>query len=201
MNKSGFTIIEVIFAIVVLSIIVTVIPTIKTASSSSFENSLTQEALFATSSRLQYTAYTTYFDLNSTADYEDDFCNKESLASRVINSDDQNCSDKPGIIGTKGHRMCVQGDSEFQDSAAGALECRYNINDLVGEEDLIDDGNLSEKGYKNTYKIKLSVNRNDENKTIVASVYSQGKLMIKMSTIRTNIGGFNPIDLPSKILH
>jgi len=128
MKKSkAFTMIELIFAIVIMGIIVSSIPSIVNTNEKSFEDSLIQDAIFANSAKLQYSLYTSYWDLNSTSDYDNSFCNTESQPGLIVNTEDLNCSDKLGLFDSQGHRHC-QKQGMVQDKADDSTEqCRYNI--------------------------------------------------------------------------
>lgn len=182
-KKKGFTLVELIFAIVVLSIVVISIPVIAKINVSNMQRALVQEAIFATSSKLaNITGY--YFDKNSMADAN------ITAVERVVNiGSDCNASThlRPGHINQPLHRRCIN------DSSITSLS---KAQDLVYPtiENAIDSGDLftgagSKSGYKSSYEYELSTDySNNDVKKITATIKLEDKDVVVLKTFVANIG-------------
>ncbi len=159
-NRTAFTLIELIFAIVIIAITVVSLPMMNQVLTKNIENNLIQEAVFGAATVLNETA-TYHWDENSIdANNSTGFANVINIAA---NCEDTKASPRyrlrPGHILQPYHRRCIK-DLTIQTSDAGTKDEIDDINDLVGISNLFIDGNTSrEEGYKNlTYKVRISVN-------------------------------------------
>lgn len=190
--RSAFTMIELIFAIVIIGITVVSLPLVTQTTSKGVENSLAQEAIFAAATQLAQ-AQTYRWDENSLEP------TAPNSASKVIHPNDCNAVTKlrPGHINQSLHRKCLN-DLTITPSALGS-----DGGDLDDIDDTIaTDVNLintsSDVGYKNTYTISTQVayaafgdisEASKNMKKISVSVKdASGKLITTLSTYSANIG-------------
>jgi len=162
-KRAGFTFIELIFAIVIVSVVVMSLPVISTFLTKSTETNIVQEAIFAASTELN--ELTTYH-------WDDNSLDPNSSLAAVINVDNS-CEDdntstryhfRPGHILQPYHRKCINdllliaADSNISDTAS--------IDDIVQTfktalEDMSGAGlKATAQGYKDVYKTKISVEHN-----------------------------------------
>ncbi|RLA73492.1 MAG: hypothetical protein DRG78_22495 [Epsilonproteobacteria bacterium] len=152
MVKSAFTLIELIFAIVVIGISVVSLPMMNQVTTKSIEGNLVQEAIFIASAELNQ-AVTAYWDGNSLE-------NNNSLA-RVI--DDGTCSlstainprQKLGHINQPYHRRCLDSTAFTLGTVAGI----QSLDDMVQGVENLNDEDKASSGYKSTYTTQVEVTR------------------------------------------
>jgi prepilin-type N-terminal cleavage/methylation domain-containing protein len=155
-NKPAFTLIELIFAIVIIGISVISLPMMIQATSRGIENSIVQEAIFAASSELMG-ASAGYWDTNSMSD------NAVSNLSRVIDINNS-CVDnlRPGHIPQPLHRRCVDIAAPLvtpNDIPDGTF---INLNNAAhGVQNIFTDTTTNQAGYKATYNSTVTVDRNN----------------------------------------
>jgi len=150
--KSAFTLIELIFAIVVIGISVVSLPMMNQVTTKSIEGNLVQEAIFIASAELNQ-AVTAYWDGNSLE-------NNNSLA-RVI--DDGTCSlstainprQKLGHINQPYHRRCLDSTAFTLGTVAGI----QSLDDMVQGVENLNDEDKASSGYKSTYTTQVEVTR------------------------------------------
>ena len=192
MVRQAFTMLELIFAIVVIGIVVLAIPTLIQVSSKGAENNLAQEAVFAASAELMG-ASSAYWDENSMYD-----ANK-SILSRVIDIDnDCNATTnlRPGHINQPFHRRCLDEKTIGAQNSSGGTT--YDLNDLAhGSQSIITGGTTDASGYKKDYNSTLSVNLSptDSNvKIVTVNVFDpdNGSLVTKLKLQAANIGEAEP---------
>lgn len=179
--KPAFTMIELIFAIVIIAIVVVSMPMISQVSQKNVENNLAQEAIFAASSELMG-ATSAYWDQRS---MEDADANLTSLA-RVINiGGDCNSSTRlrPGHIDQPLHRRCLDNDA-----ATGLGSSFLNLDNLVHGNKLIFTDSNDETGYKTTYYSNMSVSSNNNVKTITVTISDSTDTVTVLKAVSTNIG-------------
>jgi prepilin-type N-terminal cleavage/methylation domain-containing protein len=193
-GRAAFTMIELIFAIVIVSIAVISLPTMIQITSKGIESNIVQEAIFAASAELMgATSY--YWDAKSMED------NETSRLSRVIDVDND-CEDnasspryrlRDGHIAQPYHRRCLNDKTVGID---GNPSTDFpNINNFTGGE--IFDINVTEaSGYKDIYTSSINVAYVDETgatnnniKKITTTITnSKGETIIKLNTYSANIG-------------
>jgi len=195
--KPAFTLIELIFAIVVIAISVVSLPMMTQATSKAIDSNLIQEAIFAASAELN-SAVTPHWDENSLED------NENSL-SRVI--DDGSCQDdsskidyrhKKGHINQPLHRRCLQ-NSSTSISNAKTNELVFSLNDMEkNNQNLSNDNSGTAHGYKQEYSTTISVSNsnisfgklvNSTNlKKLTVDIKIDDKTVTKLFTYSANIG-------------
>jgi len=196
-NRLAFSLIEVVFTIVVVGVIIMSLPSMTSVSSKSIENSLVQEAIFAASAELnQATSY--YWDRNSLD------VNGTSSLSKVINlNNDCNATTKlrPGHINQAKHRTCLN-DTSITTTADTNDTTVQNLNNAVGSSDTFEDTTgtfaVSAEGYKEALTTDVSISfadfgaataLNKNIKKITATIKdSQGNDIVVLSTYSANIG-------------
>lgn len=185
-HRFAFTMIELIFAIVVMSIAVMSLPVMTRITSEGIENSLVQEAIFAASAELMsVTSY--YWDGNSLQD------NATSHLSRVIDiSNDCNASTnlRPGHVDQPFHRRCLNNNSTGPlDSGLGLGVDSIDSQEHVADIDIFTDTINDSTGYKDTYTSSVDVSRNGNIKVITSEIKnSDGDVITRLRTQSANVG-------------
>lgn len=167
--KKAFTLIELIFAIIIMSIVVMSLPVMMKMTSDSIEKNIVQEAIFAASAELMG-ATTFYWDLNSMEDFS------VSNYARVI--DDGNCENnsssltnrlKVGHVAQPLHRRCLDSNTtmaiDTNSSIFPNLDNASKNNTRVNEV-IFENPNPESKGYKKSYLVTVAIAKNDINGTI-----------------------------------
>ncbi len=191
MVKNAFTLIELIFAIVVIAISVISLPMMTQVTSKGIEGNIQQEAIFGAATQLNE-AVTAHWDENSLEP------NMPDSFARVI--DDGTCDaqrQKIGHINQTLHRRCL-------DSATTGISSTASNDDVIALEDMartqvsIFLGTSSEEGYKEDYTSSLDITSNesfgslDNNpniKKIRSTVYDKdGTTIATLETFVMNIG-------------
>ncbi|MFK5937768.1 MAG: prepilin-type N-terminal cleavage/methylation domain-containing protein [Sulfurimonas sp.] len=168
--RSAFTLIELIFAIVVIAISVVSLPMMLQVNAKGMEGNLVQEAIFASVAELTATS-TAVWDVNSLSDFND-----TSELSRIVDTGDCAKNDLPSSINTRlgnvnrpiapntklYNRICLS------DTAPSFFHTEYPVDyaihdwnaTFIENEDLnLSNGFLlSAQGYKKAYYSKLDVN-------------------------------------------
>jgi prepilin-type N-terminal cleavage/methylation domain-containing protein len=189
LNRLAFTMIELIFAIVIIAIAVMSLPMMTQVTSKGIESNIVQEAIFAASAELMG-ASSGYWDLNSMQD------NNVSHLSRVIDVDgdcDNNASNsrfrlRPGHIEQPLHRRCVFSVSGDVNNTSSNLFPNLN-NAVHGSQDIFIDTTTDPSGYKETYKSIVSVDTNNSIKTITVSVtHANGDPITTLRMQSANVG-------------
>ncbi|QOP44296.1 type II secretion system protein [Sulfurimonas sediminis] len=202
-RRYAFTMIELIFAIVVISITVISLPMMNQAISKGIDTNLVQEAIFASSGKLNE-ILTYQWDENSTPN--------NSIYSQVIwtsvNDCNQTTKRRSGHIFEQKHRRCLDNNfSVVQPTAVLGFEATDNgiYNDMddfnnVSVHLFIDNSGVvtSAEGYKNNYTMEINVSYADFNETTAASKNmkrvditiknSDGNITTKLHTYSANIG-------------
>ena len=149
--RTAFTMIELIFAIVIIAISIMSLPMVTQVVSSGIEKNLIQEAIFAASAQLsEATTYT--WDERSTNDLN------ISTLSKVVNTNTGGCTssnNRPGNI----NRECLS-DSTIRPSDAASAN-GSSINDIAYStpKSIFEGTNSALDGYKADYNSILSVSR------------------------------------------
>jgi len=155
LGRFAFTMIELIFAIVVISIAVITLPMMAQITSKGIESNILQEAIFAGSAELVgATSY--YWDLSSMDD------SPMSRLERVIDvNGDCNATTnlRPGHVNQPYHRRCLDTGTTL----ANTLDATFpNLNNAVhGAEVIFTDATTDATGYKNAYKSIVSISLED----------------------------------------
>ncbi|WP_226962204.1 type II secretion system protein [Sulfurimonas marina] len=186
-KRSAFTMIELIFAIVIISIVVLSLPTFMQVSEKNVENNLAQEAIFAASAELMGST-SVYWDENSMQD------SNFSALSRVIDiGDDCNTTTKlrPGHINQPFHRRCLDDLTTTAANTSGGDA--YNLNDLVHTPHTAFTQTSDASGYKTNYNSALSVTQNNDIKTVTVTITDpDGNVVTRLKSQIANIGEVEP---------
>ena len=165
-NRYAFTMIELIFAIVIIAISVMSLPMMTQVTGKGIENSLLQEAIFAGSAELMG-ATTAYWDERSLEDV-----NVSSL-SRVIDTlGDCNATTRlrAGHIAQPYHRRCVDSLSAIGLSATADANIT-SLDDMIkANQDVFLNMNPDASGYKDTYTSTIGVALANNIKTITVII-------------------------------
>ncbi|MDF1874204.1 type II secretion system protein [Sulfurimonas sp. SAG-AH-194-I05] len=155
-RRYAFTMIELIFAIVIISIAMLSLPMMSQITSKNIENSLVQEAIFAASTELNQIV-TFYWDASS--------MEGNSPLSRVVWTSNTDCDPvtkkRYGHINQPYHRRCTDGNFT---ALPATNTSDANINDLddlshANESIYIGDA-TSSTGYKKEYSSSITVTPN-----------------------------------------
>ena len=183
-KRYAFTMIELIFAIVVIAIAVLSLPTMTGATQKAIDESIAQEAVFATSASL----------MGAGAGYWDEYSMQDvavSKFSRVLNvSGDCNTSTKlrPGHINQVYHRRCLDDTTVLPFDMAYDINGIYDLDDVSGSSNLFTFTTTSSSGYKKTYTNNISVSRNGNVKTIVSTISDSDGVVVKLKMQSANVG-------------
>jgi len=183
-KKSAFTLIELIFSIVIISIAVISMPTITQVSSKGIENSLVQEAIFTASTELSQ-AQSYYWDENSVE--------SANTLARVINLNNNDCNSvtklRPGHINQPKHRRCLNNNTTPLLNAAGGTI--NDLNDLSHNQASIFDLAFSADadGYKQDYNSTFIITYPQAGvKKITSTIVSNNNIISSLSAYSCNIG-------------
>jgi prepilin-type N-terminal cleavage/methylation domain-containing protein len=185
-KRFAFTMIELIFAIVIIAIAVLSLPMMTRATQKGIESSLVQEAIFASSAEL-IGATAGYWDENSMQDVN------VSHLSRVIDiSNDCNSTTKlrPGHIKQPFHRRCLDDLSTNANASAGGSV--YDLDDAAADSNgssMFDNPNENSSGYKDAYTSDLSISNTGNIKFLESVVKNKdGEIIVKLKMQSANIG-------------
>lgn len=195
-RRFAFTLIELIFAIVIIGISVISLPMMTQTVAKGVDANIIQEGIFGAATQLNE-AVTAHWDENSIEPEMPD------SSARVIdvdswcnnNSNDSDFRQMPGHINQPLHRRCLDLSSVTPDDGSNATNISIDLNDMSGSQDIFQ-GAKDESSYKNlTYKAVLSVTRpanfngsNNNIKLITSTVAKDGKTIALLRTYSANIG-------------
>ena len=196
-KKSAFTLIELIFAIVIIAVAVLSLPVMSRITEKGIENSIVQEAIFAAATELNEIV-TLHWDANSI-----DPARPNSYAKVIdVNGvcDDNTSSPRyrlmPGQINQPLHRRCT--DSNITAPANIASATIETIeNKAHGYRLIFLNPTPDKEGYKDKYKSKITVSNNAKfggttNPNIkrikVTITNSDGHVITSLKTYVANIG-------------
>ena len=188
-NRLAFTMLELVFAIVIIAIAVLALPTMNQITSKGIEGNIVQEAIFAASTQLNQ-AVSYKWDENSSDD-------NDSYA-QVIWLSNSDCNDttklRPGHINQKLHRRC-RDDKNIRptytsDTNGNDLDDQNKTNEKLFSDD------ASSNAYKKDYALDVMIEKNatfggsaDENiKKISVEIKSNGQVVTKLETFSSNVG-------------
>ncbi len=185
--KSAFTMIELIFAIVIVGISVLSLPMMMQINSKGIENNIIQEAIFATSARLNY-VLSNQWDPNSL----------ENAIVKVIPTSATDCS-KDGGKQREGHvnRFCLNSGYNSSSPSIGTVGTYSLGGQRVSDNSLLEGGAINSSGYKNDYKIDVDVsfsdfgeiNASDKNiKEIIVTAKNTNGDLVVLKSYSANIG-------------
>lgn len=192
-SKFAFTMIELIFAIVIIAISVMSLPVMIQVTSKGIENNLVQEAIFAASAELMG-ASAGYWDTNSMSD------NAFSHLSRVIDVDGDCNGDRlrPGHIAQPLHRRCVASTSGDINNTSSFDFPNLDNSDHPDEDIFLDTtagaATADATGYKNIYTSAIDVSPAADTNikiitaTIKKSAASGGDTITRLRMQSANVG-------------
>ncbi|MGE4396356.1 MAG: hypothetical protein AB7D34_02735 [Sulfurimonas sp.] len=188
--RAAFTMIELIFAIVVVSVVVLTLPIMIQMVSKGVEDNIVQEAIFAASTELmESTSY--YWDANSMQD------NNLSNLERVININNV-CEDNAsnpryglalGHIAQPYHRRCLENSAIAPADSNSALF--PNLDNAEHADQLMFTDNTTDAvGYKEDYHSTVDVTRTNDVKVITITIRPSGggDIITRLRTYSANIG-------------
>ena len=153
-HRLAFTLVELIFAIVIIAMAVLSLPVMTQVTQKGIEDSIVQEAIFAGSAELMG-ATTYYWDANSIYDIN------TSHLSRVIDiSNDCNATTnlRPGHINQPLHRRCLDDNSIGVNTAGtNGLEDANVTNRDIFFDTSSGTASTSSTGYKHIYQSTIGV--------------------------------------------
>jgi len=192
-RRTAFTLIELIFAIVIIAISVISLPMMNQAIAKGVDSNLVQEAIFAAATELNE-AITVNWDENSIEP------TLNNAYARVINVSG-NCNTithlMPGHIGENLHRKCLENNNTTpSDSSATTVDA---LDDMAHDYTAIFVNNTpSAEGYKKSYTSKVAVTRANVNfggavnsnmkKLTITIKDSTGDIITSLITYSANIG-------------
>lgn len=190
LRRAAFTMIELIFAIVVISIAVISLPMMAQMTSKGIEDNIVQEAIFAASAELMgATSY--YWDANSMQD------SSLSNLERVININnvcESNTSDSryglaDGHIAQPYHRRCLETSTTTPADTNSTLFPNLDNAEHVNIR-MVTDDTTNAAGYKENYHSDVNVTRAGDVKVITITVTNSddNTPITSLSTYSANIG-------------
>jgi len=194
-KRLAFTMIELIFAIVIISIAVVSLPVMTKITEKGIEESILQEAIFAASAELMGVS-TGYWDERSMDDIDVSYMSRVINITTGVNDCNTSTHLRPGHIAQPLHRRCL-----YASPAQAALDKALDANitslddfDTAGVDvnlTITTVGNSTERqGYKNIYTSVIDVNRTNNSyiKTITSIIKISGEKKVKLSMQSANIG-------------
>lgn len=155
-SRFAFTMVELIFAIVIIGIAVVSLPVMTQITSKGIESNILQEAIFAASAELMG-ASAGYWDANSMEDFN------VSHLSRVIDLTGNCDADRlrPGHIAQPFHRRCLESNSTTAANTPDVTVVNLN-NAAHGDQDIFLDTSgggvtADASGYKDIYTSSIDV--------------------------------------------
>lgn len=195
-KKSAFTLIELIFAIVIIGISVVSLPMMTQAVSKGIEGNLVQEAIFAASTELnQVISY----------QWDENAIDGSNLLTKVLSTPTENCTNRQGLINQPLHRRCLD-DNTILPSTTLALDGVETITTADDMDDVIRTTPVTiftgtaatSEGYKQNYNSSVNVTYAnfgavtiaDQNmkKITVSIVDDANKTITLLNTYSANIG-------------
>ena len=197
-KKSAFTLIELIFAIVIIAITVLTLPMMTRATEKGIESSIIQEAIFAAATELNE-ATTYHWDANS---INPTTPNSYAKVIDINGQCDNNTSSPryrllPGQIEQPLHRRCLNSNITMPaDANSTTVEAVENA--AHGYKLIFLNPTPDKEGYKDKYKSEVIVgnkatfgdlNNNTNIKPIQVTIKnSNGTILTSLKTYVTNIG-------------
>jgi len=162
LNHLAFTLIELLFAIVIMGITMVSVPVIISSNAKGFDATIIQEAIFAASAELnQILAFR--WDENSIDDNATNILTLSRVIDTAIGGCDPTTRLRPGHILEPLHRRCLDSNTT---TPTPLLSFGLDANDTVADD--IDDIDITKKdmfigdptsieGYKHAYQSEFSI--------------------------------------------
>lgn len=200
-NKSAFTLIELVFAIVIIAISVISLPMMNQAIAKGVDSNLVQEAIFAASAKLNESV-SAHWDENSMEPTElNTLARVIDLGGCENNSSLSTVRERPGHINQPLHRRCLDSNATTPDDNANTTALVDDLNDMaVTYANLTTDQLTTQAGYKKQYTLTVTITRpanfgvtanNPNIKEISVEVFdkkNENKLITRLRTYSANIG-------------
>lgn len=154
LQKSAFTMIELIFAIVIIGITVISLPMMTQATSKGMENNLAQEAIFLASA-----------ELNQALSYKWNGNSQENVGelSKIVSAGlgaECNSTTRPGLV----HRMCLNDQNVTANLVTLAYPYESINNAAASDINVTEIGTIADaSGYKEFYTMDVNVSFKDIN--------------------------------------
>ena len=194
-NRTAFTMIELVFAIVIIAISVLSLPMISQVTSSNIEKSFAQEAIFAASA-----------EMNHALSYPWDIYSKDDIygLSKVIPTSASDCNTS-GNPQRAGHvsRMCL---NEYNSSIPGAIDASGVLSidgSRITDENLTESGTITDgSGYKSDYNMTVDVDfanfgnivsSDKEMKEVIVTIQKDSASYVQLRSYSANIGEVEPL--------
>jgi len=199
-RRAAFTLIELIFAIVIIAISVISLPMMSQTVSEGIDANIVQEAIFASATELNE-AVTAHWDENSIEASMPDSSARviETVINMCVN--DANLStfrQMSGHINQPLHRRCLDANTTVTTPSNASVTAVDSLDDMEHGDRNITIGTPGSEGYKETYQSNVSVDINatfgpavnSQNiKSIVSTVKDQdGNTIAVLRTYSANIG-------------
>ncbi len=192
LSKSAFSMIELIFAIVIIGISVISLPMMSQATSKGVEGNLVQEAIFAASTELnQVLSY----------QWDENAMDGSNLLSKVVWTSTTDCNSttklRTGHVNQPLHRKCI--DNEILRPTI-AIDGLNDIDDAAHAAQIIfTDSTTTQEGYKQTYNSTVTIENNaifgtsiavnpNIKKVTVTIKDNDAKVITLLKTYSANIG-------------
>jgi len=185
-RRAAFTLIELIFAIVIIAISVISLPMMSQTVAKGIDANIVQEAIFAAATELNE-AVTAHWDENSIEASMPD--SSARVIETVINmcENDANLStfrQMRGHINQPLHRRCLDANTTVTTPSNASVTAVVSLDDMEHGDRNITIGTPGSEGYKETYQSNVSV---DINATFGPAVNSQNIKSI-VSTVKDEDG-------------
>jgi len=199
-RRAAFTLIELIFAIVIIAITVISLPMMSQTVAKGVDANVVQEAIFASATELNE-AVTAHWDENSIEPGMPD--SSARVIETVINMcrNDATLStfrQMPGHINQALHRRCLDANTTVTTPSDNNITAVNSLDDMVcTNREILSDTTTDKEGYKNVYKSTLTVTRpasfngvNDNNIKMISSNITDeaGNTISLLITYSANIG-------------
>ena len=194
-KKLAFTLIELVFAIVLIAIAVLSLPVMNQIIAKNVDQGLLQEAIFAAATEINE-ATTAYWDEHS--------LDPNTTSARVIDvgTCDNNTSSSRfrlmiGHVAQKLHRRCVDSNETNISNASSNDDIEALDDKEHSSRDVFSNAASTSQGYKDTYQTTLIVSQNvpfgghteESMKRIDITVTKpDGKVICKLKSYSANIG-------------
>ncbi len=200
MVRSAFSLIELIFAIVIIGIAVISLPTMNQSTMKGIEGNMVQEAIFAASTELNQVV---------TANWDDNSIEPTSPNSPARVIDDGTCGTNPlattapfyrlklGHVNQPFHRRCLDANATTTSYSDANTTSVIALDEMqLGIVNVFDDTTTDRAGYKQRYDANITVTRpanfngnNTNIKRIMVTISDlNGKPITQLSTYSSNIG-------------
>ena len=196
-KRAAFTLIELIFAIVIIAIAVVSLPMMNQVIAKGIDENIVQEAIFASATELNEIT-TAHWDNNSLeAGTTNSFAKVIDMGNCENNNSKFNFRLMPGHITQPLHRRCLDSNATTPSDTAVTNSIQSLEDFEHTAKNIFTDTVTDNKGYKRSYKSALSitrpanfngVNANIKLLTLTVTDASSGDKITSLKTYSANIG-------------